>query len=107
VARAVAEAGDATQAETIAGAIADPASGVAQALAETGDADLSREVIQSLLSIAAISLAGQVLSRPSSRVHSPVSSTGAVALRSQTALTGSDWPRIILAAGAGTTHLHG
>jgi len=49
----------------------------------------------SLLPIAAISWSGQVLSRSSSRVRSPGSSTGAVALRSQTALTGSDWLRTI------------
>ena len=48
--------------------------------------------LASMLPIAAISLAGQVLSRPSSRVRSPGSPTGAVALRSQTALTGSDRP---------------
>ena len=56
----------------------------------------------SLLPIAAISWSGQVLSRPSSRVRSPGSSTDAVALRSQTALTGSARPRTIPAAGAGT-----
>ena len=49
----------------------------------------------SLLPIAANSWTGQVLSRPSSRVRSPGSLTGAVALRSQTALTGSDRPRTI------------
>ena len=48
-----------------------------------------------LLPIAAISWSGQVLSRSSSRVRSPGSSTGAVVLRSQTALTGSDRPRTI------------
>jgi hypothetical protein len=57
----------------------------------------------SLLPIAANSWSGQVLSRSSSRVRSPGSSTGAVALRSQTGLTGSDRPRTIRAAGAGTT----
>jgi hypothetical protein len=47
----------------------------------------------SLLSIAANSgTLGQVQSRPSSRVRLPRSSTGAVVLRSQTALTGSDRP---------------
>ena len=46
----------------------------------------------SLLPIAAIPLAGQVLSRSSSCVRSPGRFTEAVALRSQTALTGSAWP---------------
>ena len=55
----------------------------------------------SLLPIAANSRSGQVLSRPTSRVRSPGSSTGAVVLRSQTALTGSDRSRTIPAAGAG------
>ena len=49
----------------------------------------------SLVPIAAVSWSGQVPSRSSSRVRSPGSSTGAVALRSQTALTGSDRPRTI------------
>ncbi len=48
-----------------------------------------------MLPIVATSLAGQVLSRSSSRVRSPGGSTDAVALRSQTALTGSDRPRTI------------
>jgi hypothetical protein len=56
----------------------------------------------SLLPIAANSWTGQVLSRPSLRVRPPGSSTVAVALQSQTALTGSARPRIIPAAGAGT-----
>jgi hypothetical protein len=45
-----------------------------------------------MLPIAAISVAGQVQSRSSSRVRALCSSTGAVALRPQTALTGSDRP---------------
>ena len=49
----------------------------------------------SLLPIAAVFWSGQVLSRSSSRVRSPCNSTGAVALRPQTALTGSDRPRTI------------
>jgi hypothetical protein len=61
----------------------------------------------SLLPIATISWSGQVESRLSSRVRSPGSSTDAVVLRSPTALTGSDRPRTILAAGAGTPRLHG
>jgi hypothetical protein len=49
-----------------------------------------------MLPIAAISgTLGQVRSRPSSRVRSPRSLTGAVALRSQTGLTGSARPRTI------------
>ena len=48
--------------------------------------------LASMLPIAAISLAGQVQSRSSSRVPPPGSSTAAVGLRSQTALTGSDRP---------------
>ena len=56
----------------------------------------------SLLPIAANIRARQVLSRSSSRVRSPGSLTGAVVLRSQTALTGSDRPGTIPAAGAGT-----
>jgi hypothetical protein len=46
----------------------------------------------SLFPIAASTLAGQVLSRSSSRVRSPGSSTGLVVLRPQTALTGSGQP---------------
>ena len=49
----------------------------------------------SLLPIAAISWSGQVLSRSFSRVRSPGSSTDAVVLRSQTALTGPYRPRTI------------
>jgi hypothetical protein len=48
--------------------------------------------LASMLPIAAISLAGQVQSRSSSRVPPPGNSTAAVGLRSQTALTGSDRP---------------
>ena len=48
--------------------------------------------LASMLPIAANSWSGQVRSRPSSRVRSPGSSTGAVVLRSQTALTGSARP---------------
>jgi hypothetical protein len=54
----------------------------------------------SLLPIAANSWSGQVLSRSSSRVRPPGSSTGVVVLRSQTALTGSVRPRTIPAAGS-------
>ena len=56
----------------------------------------------SLLPIAAISWSGQVLSRSSSRVHSPGISTGAGVLPPQTALTGSAGHRTIPAAEAGT-----
>jgi hypothetical protein len=63
--------------------------------------------LTSVLPIAANSRTGQVPSRPSSRVRSPGSSPGAVALRSQTALTGSARPRTIPAAGAGTIRVHG
>ena len=52
--------------------------------------------LASMLPIAATSLAGQVRSRPSSRVRSPGSSPGGVVPRSQTALTGSDRPWTIL-----------
>jgi hypothetical protein len=45
-----------------------------------------------MVPIAAISLAGQVQSRSSSRVRAPGNLTGAVALRPQTALTGSARP---------------
>ena len=84
---------------------------VATILASPGRQRVNRQIklsvnrfwpLVSLLPIAAISWSGQVLSRPSSRVRSPGSSTGAVVLRSQTALTGSDRPRTIPAAGAGT-----
>jgi hypothetical protein len=44
--------------------------------------------LASMLPIAAISVAGQVQSRPSSRVPPPGSSTAAVGLRSQTGLDG-------------------
>jgi hypothetical protein len=58
--------------------------------------------LASMLPIAAISLAGQVRSRPSSRdARSPGSSTGAVVLRPQTALTGSDRPWTIPQRGHG------
>ena len=48
-----------------------------------------------MLPIAAATLAGQVQSRPSSRVRSPGNLTGAIGLRPQTALTGSARSRTI------------
>jgi hypothetical protein len=60
----------------------------------------------SLLPIAANSWSGQVLSRSSSRVRSPGNSTDAVALRSQTALTGSDQPRTIRQREQGRPRVH-